>query len=210
LNTQVAKNWDIGKNNKVLESIHQKDINIAILDRDTSHLKKEINHLLKQKIKLQSSGGLKQIINALIKTINPIEYSLIVEDIKKLLHHFKKISNSNNFRLSLATINTNMCRKFHTDINDLRMLCTYSGPGTMWLTDDNVNRKALSLLVDNDSIVLDESKIRQTKTGSVVILKGAIYPKTGTNAITHRSPVIEESGQNRLLLRIDTNNPISF
>ncbi|MFD1553414.1 hypothetical protein [Putridiphycobacter roseus] len=32
----------------------------------------------------------------------------------------------------------------------------------------------------------------------------------GTKAAGHRSPIIEESGEHRLLLRIDTNNFIDF
>ena len=61
-----------------------------------------------------------------------------------------------------------------------------------------------------ECIVLDESNIQQAKTGAVVILKGAMYPAKGTNAVVHRSPTIEESGATRLLLRIDTNEFLNF
>jgi len=133
-----------------------------------------------------------------------------LNDIETLLSIFNRITQAQSFRLLLATINTNMCRRFHTDVNDLRMLCTYSGPGTLWLTEDNVNREALETCKDNECIVKDESKIQQAPTGSVVILKGAIYPQQGTKAIVHRSPTIEESGEKRLLLRIDTNEFLKF
>jgi hypothetical protein len=95
-------------------------------------------------------------------------------------------------------------------MNDLRMLCTYSGPGTLWLSENNINRNALNSCGDNECIVLDESKIQQAKTGAVVILKGAIYPEEGTKAIVHRSPTIEDYGEKRLLLRIDTNAFLNF
>jgi hypothetical protein len=133
-----------------------------------------------------------------------------LKDIEHLLYIFTQITKANSFRLLLTTVNTNMCRRFHTDINDLRMLCTYSGPGTLWLTEDNINRKVLDTCGDNECIVLDESKVQQAPTGAVVILKGSIYPQEGAKAIIHRSPTIEESGQKRLLLRIDTNEFLNF
>jgi len=141
----------------------------------------------------------------LTSVIERDQHSTIVNDIQNLLHLFKEISNTKRFRLLLATIKTNMCTKFHTDINNLRMLCTYSGPGTLWLTEDNINRKALDAYEDNESIIIDKNSIEQTKTGSVVILKGAKYPKNATKAAVHRSPTIEESDEIRLLLRIDLN-----
>ena len=50
----------------------------------------------------------------------------------------------------------------------------------------------------------------QVPENGVVLLKGALYPKAGTRAIVHRSPTIEESGEKRLLLRIDTNDNLNF
>jgi len=126
------------------------------------------------------------------------------------LLQFKELSGANSFRLLFTTVNTNMCSRFHTDMNDLRLLCTYNGPGTVWLSDSNVNRNALETYGDNETIVKDNSQINYAKTGSVVLLKGAIFPLKGTKAIVHRSPTIEESGLSRLLLRIDANDFLNF
>lgn len=204
------KNWEIGTTPKILKNIYQNDVNIAIYERDTSTLTSEINNLIAQNIEFRSSGDITTILNAIITVINPNKCRLIILDIQNLLYLFREITNANSFRLLLATINTNMCRKFHTDINDLRMLCTYSGPGTLWLTEDNINRKALGSCGDNECIVIDERRVQQAGTGSVVILKGAIYPQESTRAVVHRSPTIEESGEKRLLLRIDTNEFLNF
>lgn len=193
-----------------LEEIHQKDINIAIYNREIEFLAKEISLLLDREIEIRACGTVDSVLITLKKELESLNSSLLLKDITQLLHKFAELTKANSFRLLLATINTNMCRKFHTDINDLRLLCTYSGPGTLWLTEDNINHKALDSNLDNDSIVLDESRIQQAKTGSVIILKGAIYPKEGTTPIVHRSPTIEETGQKRLLLRIDTNEFLNF
>ena len=113
------------------------------------------------------------------------------------------MTQASSFRLLLTTVNTDMCRKFHTDINDLRLLCTYIGPGTLWLPDEIVDGKALQAGKEDTEIVIDAQQIQQVPTGDVVILKGALY--AGANPILHRSPSIKEHGEKRFLLRIDTN-----
>lgn len=203
---EKTKNWAIGLSPIILENIHLEDVNIAIYDREINDLSSEINGLVAQNVEFSASGNIKTIVVEMRSKLGKSNCNRIIEDINELLLHFQKVTNTDSFRLLLTTVNTNMCRKFHTDINDLRMLCTYSGPGTLWLTEDNVNRKAMDANGStNDSIVIDDTKVQQAKTGSVVLLKGAIYPQNNTNAIVHRSPTIEETGEKRLLLRIDTN-----
>lgn len=188
-----------------LDRIHEKEINIAVYAREIDFLTQEIETLMDHNIELRASGDIEEIVMTISNELLPYNCHFLYTDIEHLLQKFSEITKATSFRLLLATVNTNMCRRFHTDINDLRLLCTYSGPGTLWLTEDNVNRKALDNSGDNECIVLDESRIQQADTRSIVILKGAIYPQEGTAAIVHRSPTIEETGQKRLLLRIDTN-----
>lgn len=190
---------------KVLSEIHKPTTNISIYDRDISHLDNEINKLISKKINFQTAGETELIIKNIKEELE--EFSLMINDLTELLHHFQKITKAASFRLLLKTVNTNMCRKFHTDINDLRMLCTYRGPGTLWL--ENANLETLNSPNTTEAIY-NENKIEQAKKGAVLILKGALYPSNNTNAIVHRSPTIEETGTNRLLLRIDTNEFLNF
>ncbi len=206
----TTKNYSIATKPEVLENIHQGAINIVIYNREINFLNDEINNLLKQAIELRLSGTIDVILNAINKVIDPHKFQAINKDIKELLNHFEAITKAQSFRLLLATINDNMCRKFHTDVNDLRLLCTYSGPGTLWLTEENINRRSLNANSDNECIVINENNIRQAATGSVVILKGALYPQEESNPVVHCSPTIEASGEKRLLLRIDTNEFLNF
>jgi hypothetical protein len=211
LQTQIInKNWEIGTTPMTLDKINKKEVNIAIYDRDISSLTKEVKKLLCMNIELRFNGSIETILNSISTTIDHEIFGSIIKDIHQLLKLFGETSDSNSFRLLLASVNSNMCQKFHTDINDLRMLCTYYGPGTLWLTDDNINRQALNSFGDEECIALDESKIQQAGTGSAIILKGAIYLSEGTKAVVHRSPTIEESVETRLLLRIDTNEFLNF
>jgi hypothetical protein len=86
------------------------------------------------------------------------------------------------------------------------MLCTYLGQGTLWLPDEAVDPKTSRSA--SHELVIDAELIQQIPAGDVVILKGALYPDA--DPILHRSPTIEESGETRLLLRIDTNESLNF
>jgi hypothetical protein len=200
-------NAAIGTKPEVLHDIHSHQINIAVYERDISHLQKDINSCLLQSIELKCSGTVEEVrknIESYFQKLS-IHAPELKADIVDLINLFGDISKTKSFKILLASVNTNMCRRFHTDRNDLRLLCTYSGPGTLWVPDEFVNRDALESFRDNDCILTDASQVQQAPTGSVVILKGAVYPKKGTLACVHRSPSIEESGETRFLLRVDTN-----
>lgn len=140
---QSVTNWSIDTSPSVLKNIHQPEVNIAIYSREIKALSSEINELVTQDVAFSADGIPPEILKD-ISTVLPLDtYPLLLQDIKELLHSFQEVTHSNKFRLLLKTVKTNMCRKFHTDINDVRLLCTYSGPETLWLTDDNINRKAL-------------------------------------------------------------------
>ena len=203
-------NWVVGTTPTTLMNIHENDINICIFNRGITLLSDEIVNLRKQDFEFTASGDIVTILTTLAHSRHLNNHPLIKEDIEDLLKLFKEVTGVKSFRLLLATINDNMCTKFHTDINDLRMLCTYSGPGTLWLTEDNINKEVQDCCDSDNSNAVDENKIRQANTGSVLILKGAIYPRENAKAVLHRSPAIEESGEKRLLLRIDTNELSGF
>jgi len=204
------QNWAVGNDPEVLQRIDQSEVNIAIFNRDVSAMDAALESLRQHDFEFRANGDVETVLHAITHATALKDYVLIQQDIKYLFTLFSEAAGAGSYKLLLTTVSNNMCRKFHTDINDLRMLCTYVGPGTLWLTEDNANRAALKHFADNDSIVLDNSKIKQAQTGAAVILKGAVYPKEGTKAILHRSPTIEGSGQNRVLLRIDTDAFANF
>jgi len=205
------QNWISCSSPEKLEKIHQYAVNIAIYNRDIRDLSKEINQLLDGGIEISVSGIAKEIVAYCTEMLVRAGCPMLLKDIEELLLIFEKVSRAKDLKFLLAVRNTDLCRKFHTDMNDLRMLCTYRGPGTLWLAEDNIDREALNRSIDdNKDIALDKQRIQQISTGDVAILKGALYQKKGTKAAVHRSPEIEESGERRLLLRIDTNEFLNF
>lgn len=198
----------IGENKSVLSGIHEENKSIAIYERNTVHLQKDIDALSQTNVEFRFGGTIEDVIAFFSKNLET--YPKLQQDVIDLIRMFGDISRADSFRVLLATINSNMCRKFHTDMNDLRLLCTYSGQGTVWLPEEAVVRESLSARGENDSIVADAELIQQASSGDVLILKGAVYPKKGTKAIVHRSPTIEEFAEERILLRIDTNDLFNF
>ena len=194
-----------------LEAIHTQDVNICILPRDVGHLNREITGILALGLEVKTNGTVMEILSQLqVDDGFKENYPLMFNDIKQLLRGFETVSKALFFRFNLSIIRTDMCRKFHTDMNDLRMLCTYAGPGTIWLADDAVNRKELlNIYADHPKTVHPDLE-QHANVGDVLLLKGAVYPADGTKALIHRSPSIETAGEQRLLLRIDTNEFLSF
>ena len=207
LSTMEASNLSSGSSSEVLNDIHRKEKNIAVYNRSILSLGSDIDQLLACGIELKLQGSVEEIkeeLHVLLadKSISPS----FIKDATYLLDSFREVSQAQDFRLMLATVNSNMCRKFHTDINTIRMLCTYAGPGTEWLSDDVTEQIQSQHHGRKGDVIVDESFIYRVGTGDVVILKGALYPEG--NPIMHRSPSIELSGGKRLLLRIDVNeNP---
>ena len=202
----LAPNAAIGDTLKILDDIHVTTKNIAVYQRDIKPLLHKLEQIKEQNFECRATGTVAEITLALNDYFarEQKEYYPLMEDIVMLLEQFEQLTKANGFRILLANVSTNMCRLFHTDINDLRLLCTYYGQGTLWLPDEAVNPKAFLRRGNKENIVLDKNLVQQADAGDVLILKGGLYPGK-PNPILHRSPSIEKQGENRLLLRIDTN-----
>lgn len=130
-------------------------------------------------------------------------------DVTRLAALFSRLTGSASFQASLATVETNKCRKFHTDYKRLRLVCTYAGPGTEWVDDRDVDRDALGheescFDTANARIVPHGRNIQRARPGDVVLLKGELFPGNAGRGAVHRSPPIEGTGERRIVLTLDT------
>ncbi|WP_394748895.1 DUF1826 domain-containing protein [Spongiimicrobium salis] len=206
----LADNAVIGSDPILLQGIHLEAKNLSIYQRRITALEKGLDQVIKQPLEFGVSGRVEEIdfsLRTYFTNAHP-ERVDFMEDILNLLGLFKQVTRASSFRVSLAKVSTNMCPRFHADNNQLRMLCTYYGPGTLCLPDQAEDRKAYLTGQGNQKILTDESLVIQVNTGDVVILKGALYP--GAVPVLHRSPSIEENGGERILLSIDLNEPLNF
>lgn len=112
-------------------------------------------------------------------------------DIAMLARQQAALTGDDDIRIRLEIVETDACRKFHTDYVKLRTITTYLGCGTQWT---EATRPELAGCVDGPPI-------RQIDTGAVAIFKGRLWEERP--GILHRSPPIGGSNAQRLVLVID-------
>lgn len=115
---------------------------------------------------------------------------ILHSDVLALANRFAWIMQSECVEIRLEHVTTNACRKFHTDYVTARLITTYIGQGTQWLDDDQAA----------DCSCGDPHNIQQMRTGDVALFKGRLW---STCAAIHRSPPIEGTGEERLVLVIN-------
>jgi len=130
-------------------------------------------------------------------------------DLVMLIGLFRSLHPGCALRFCLEAVHTPDCRLFHTDRVGLRLICTYRGPGTQWLDEDNVNRGELGLQgrtmeAANRAMVRDPARIRTMDTGWVAVMKGDAFPGNENGGLVHRAYPCEPGAPARLRLRLDT------
>lgn len=204
--------WIVSPDPDQLKRINEQGNNIACWLRDASLIEDCLNtlpdvpvHKLDMLCTYNQAGGLLQ------KHLESIYGSQVVtcmqpliEDVALLSKLFYEVTQSKTIRLYFALVDNDMCRRFHTDINDVRLLCTYKGPGTVCLKNSDVAESLLDEAMNNPELIPEDELFRAV-TGHVLFLKGALHPNAGDKAVLHRSPVLSESREKRILLRLDTN-----
>ena len=116
------------------------------------------------------------------------ERQLLLDDICLLAHEFDELFAPTYLRLRFDVVTTNKCPKFHIDHVAARLLCTYRGVGTEYSFLDDQKRPA---------------EIFTTPNCAAIVLRGAKWPTDRANNLVHRSPVINDVNETRLLLVID-------
>ncbi len=102
-----------------------------------------------------------------------------------------------------------MCPKFHVDRVPCRLVTTYSGVATEWLSHQRVDRAKLgvgsqSLADDESGLYRDNKDIQQLNSGDIALLKGEAWLGNEGGGLVHRSPDINNQNK-RLLLTLDFN-----
>ena len=128
-------------------------------------------------------------------------------DIEQLCAWLFAWSRGRRVRATLVCVRDGSCAKFHTDFIPLRLLCTYSGPGTEWLPEEAVDRSVVldppeDPEVANARIVRSPALIRRARAGDVLVMKGEAWPRNRGLGVVHRSAPIEGADQRRLVLTL--------
>ena len=139
------------------------------------------------------------------KNDDKIKETLLANDIALLAEKYAEITNSNKIDIRLDVIQNDACWKFHLDRVNYRLVTTYIGEGTQYVSPKNAD-DALEKQTDYNG------PIEKISEQDVAIFKGSIN-ETGKDeahkGIVHRSPPIKEKEGTRLLLCINARSDVS-
>ncbi|EGV31638.1 protein of unknown function DUF1826 [Thiorhodococcus drewsii AZ1] len=121
----------------------------------------------------------------------------LIDDLSRLSEVLCDLVECPAVGLRLARVDHAMCPGWHIDRVGMRLICTYQGPGTQWLEDQDVDRRDLRHARMGDAAFI------QAAPGEVVLLKGALWPGNEALGAVHRSPGIAPGADTRTLVTLD-------
>jgi hypothetical protein len=123
--------------------------------------------------------------------------SVLAREAGEFARTLASLTHARVMRVRLEWVTSQTCCYFHADRVPLRLLCTYRGAGTEWVSNETAAR-----LTAPESVPSPED-IQRLGTGDVAIMRG--WPKGEPSGIPlrHRSPPVATPAQWRLLLAID-------
>lgn len=196
-----------GVHRDVLRQITAHGVNLSIWQRPTQPLIcRELSVLeardLRDVRRPTSQRTLGQDINALLQQqgLEPAALKHWRADLLALGALFFDVAKGRDVHFRLFTTDQDDCRRFHVDRTFVRLLCTYQGPGTEWLANEQVDRVAQARCAPNDAIVRF-GEPSSLEPFWVAMLKGD--PGNSGEGVVHRSPPVEGTGQIRVLFCLD-------
>lgn len=193
-----------------LSRIENPETNLAILRRPVLPIASAVDELLESDFESFQVSIAKDEDPVLLGCyleedlgLKSIEAGNLYLDLVDNLRNFFAVSGANEIGIQLEAIRTDMCALFHYDLLRLRLVCTYAGPGTEWLRNEDVNRNGL--LRGNNELVLKTGAVVQSlPLHHVGLMKGERYHEEPDRSLIHRSPSISGRNIARLFLRMDT------
>lgn len=195
----------------VLTNIYNEALNIAVWQRTLSPTLKQVvasfveaNPTFKTSMTVTANNALPSLLEELgkVDAITPL-----AKDVAELVDMFCCLFEQERVGLRLTVLSHAMCPRFHVDRVPCRLVTTYQGPATQWLTNEGTNRSMLGHghggLPDHESgLYTHNNAIQQLEAGDVSLLKGELWEGNEGTGLIHRSPSTDFP---RLLLTLDFN-----
>lgn len=140
----------------------------------------------------------------------PEEAQAFAQDLRALIKWYIQAAAVPKVNLKLECFAGNLCERFHADRVPLRLVCSYAGPGTEWLADEEINRDRLGprageMRDEKSGLLREGAVIRQLERFTVGLMKGDCWPGNLGKGLVHRSPHVRETGLRRVLFKIDAD-----
>jgi hypothetical protein len=133
---------------------------------------------------------------------------VLLDDVLHLIELFSTLCDSDRIGLRLTITRDALCPRFHADGVNLRLICTWQGPGTEWLEPESIDRAYLGtgsggLRDETSGLLLPGAQIYRMRPFEVGLLKGDTYPGNAGRGVVHRSPRPDHSGVWRVMVTLD-------
>jgi len=121
------------------------------------------------------------------------DYPFLAADVQFLAEVLTDLTGCDSVGVRMARINKAMCPRFHVDKMTLRLVMTYSGPGTEFIANEHIDRRYLGrgskgIGDESSGLLLAFGCIQRADTFDLVALKGTRWPNNEKFGAVHRSP----------------------
>lgn len=125
---------------------------------------------------------------------------VLLQDIAYWVEVMTELTDASRVGIRLLHLDAPMCPGFHVDRVPLRLVCTYSGHTTQWLSASAVDTRIMSGPRIPPEAIRRDARIESCSPLDVVLLKGSAWPGNELRGAIHRSPPTPGP---RLLLTMD-------
>lgn len=201
----------VGTEPAVLADIYQEDSNIVVWQRSLAENQTQAAEgilnsqpTLEKLLVLSPQDALAEVEKALGSSQAA---KVLAEDIAQLVDMFCCLFDLKRAALRLTALDRAMCPRFHVDRVPCRLVTTYQGVATEWLSHNIADRSKLGTgnmgqPDELSGLYKSQSDVNQLSAGDVALLKGELWHNNEGAGLIHRSPQLTEN-RARLLLTID-------
>lgn len=118
------------------------------------------------------------------------ERESFADEVAGLMRLFGGLMRAEQLRVQLGTVKTRSCPKFHVDHVGVRMICTFSGSGTEWISEADVLRRRVALSSPRLAPMRVGAKTQHLERFDVALLKGSAFAGNERFGVVHRSPEV--------------------
>lgn len=196
------------KQAQVLTDIYREDVNLAVWQRELSdEIHADTAAILASDLPLSFSRNLSpaEVGLALEIELQRFQHAgALMADIQQLCEMFCCLFERHTVGVRLAALNRTMCPNFHVDHVPSRLVTTYAGPATEWISHNTGVRAVLA--ADNgyqaQQPFWQTVEVKHLSVGDVALMKGEKWLGNEMAGLVHRSPVVT-TGDKRLFLSLD-------